>query len=259
MAAELHYIEVHRLFIEYSRQGSASNEDLRDLELRENLGVDKRLRWEDLQKFMRLVILAEARAGKSEELRNQRERLVDSHEFAYYTTVQSLHLRGLKAAIHDNRTGGLSAWRAKRGIAHFFIDSVDEARLDGRSFDEALDKIRDELSDDELTRARLVISCRYSDWQLVGDVHALRRLDPDSYYRKVLQKEGDLRPRVMLLCSLDRQQMKRFIGKSELVDGDRFLSELQETGAEALARRPGDLLGLIEYWRREKKIADLPL
>src|SRR5262249_46593995 len=85
---------------------------------------------------------------------------------AFYATIEQL----------SNGPFGLSraerilfdAWKAGSEQAWFFLDSVDEARLNRKKFDDELRYLVAEVGT-ELGRARVLVSCRVSDWKGKSD------------------------------------------------------------------------------------------
>src|SRR5215831_3736874 len=57
------------------------------------------LKWGDLLNRLRVVILAEAGSGKTEELKDRCTRQVEAGEFAFYATVQDTAHDGLSGAL----------------------------------------------------------------------------------------------------------------------------------------------------------------
>ena len=62
----------------------------------------------------------------------------------------------------------LETWLAASGEAWFFLDSVDEARLNRKSFDTALKLFARDLGTG-LERAHVYVSCRVTDWKGADD------------------------------------------------------------------------------------------
>jgi hypothetical protein len=86
--------------------------------------------WEDLLQRRRVVILAEAGSGKTEEMKEHARCRTEAREFAFYATVQDVGHRGLSDALRPADRARFNAWLGADRIGWFFIDSVDEAKLD---------------------------------------------------------------------------------------------------------------------------------
>jgi len=89
------------------------------------------LGWFKLLKKQRVVILAEAGSGTSDKLAAQATAVRDAGKFAFYATVQDVAHDGLAATLVPADRASLTAWRGSEEPGWFFIDSVDEAKLDG--------------------------------------------------------------------------------------------------------------------------------
>lgn len=91
---------------------------------------DGLLGWSDLLAKRRVVILAEAGSGKTEELKERARLQTIAGNFAFYATVQDVGRDGLDTALRPADRGRLNAWRSSSEPGWFFIDSIDEAKLD---------------------------------------------------------------------------------------------------------------------------------
>jgi hypothetical protein len=146
-------IPLNRRFIEWRH---TETDELSDPDILSRLGIhDDAKSWDDLLKRRRVVILAEAGSGKSEELRNQAVRLVAENKVAFYASVQEVGREGLEHAIPAADQSKLAAWRSSDQPAWFFIDSVDEAKLDGVRFERALRNIAEAIRNAEGRRLAL--------------------------------------------------------------------------------------------------------
>ena len=81
--------------------------------------------WDSLLARQRVVILAEAGSGKSEELKEQAARKIAAADFAFYATVQDVGRKGLNDSLHPRDRGKLVEWKKSNSPSWFFIDSVD--------------------------------------------------------------------------------------------------------------------------------------
>jgi hypothetical protein len=115
--------------------------------------------WSELQKQHRVVILAEAGSGKTEELRAQARALTSEGSFAFYTTVHNAAIEGFAESLPDAERGRLAAWLASDKPAWFFIDSFDEAKLTRIQLSTALRKVADGIASG-LRRAHVILSGR---------------------------------------------------------------------------------------------------
>src|SRR5258708_13423824 len=85
------------------------------------------LDWSALLDHDRVVLLAEAESGKTREFKHTSERLRAGGSASFYTTVDELaHGR---ITISPTEKALFDQWKAGSAPACFFLDSVDEARL----------------------------------------------------------------------------------------------------------------------------------
>src|SRR2546430_10304727 len=118
-------------------------------------------------------------SGKTEEFRHQAQALAARGKTAFFVRIEDLADDGFEAALEPSAIQAYEYWR-KTGSAEegwFFLDSVDEARLNHKSFEKALRRFACELGEG-LERARVYVSCRMSDWKGQEDRTACERLLP---------------------------------------------------------------------------------
>ena len=157
-------------------------------------------------------------------------------------------------------------WRKGFNDAVFFLDSVDEAKFHRISdFLSALDRFRDALGD-AINRARIFLSCRISEWRPETDVsEVLRRFrqpmivrqrshEPTSAVEVTKAIESFL---VVQIQPLDRERVQRFAEARGVSDAERFLKALDDRYAWEFARRPLDVVDLINYWEQKKELRAL--
>ena len=157
-------ISLDRRFEEWSETEAS------DPELRSRWGFKhKDQSWDDLLLKQRLVILAEAGSGKSEELKLQAARKIAAGEFAFNATVHDVGQKGLGNALHPRDRGKLDTWQHSDRVAWFFIDSVDEAKFDGVRLDQACRELASVIHGAE-ARAHVILSGRLTDWEFQRDL-----------------------------------------------------------------------------------------
>jgi hypothetical protein len=148
------FIDLDRRFLDWE-DGKISDPDVILM-----FGLSDGLSWHDLLAKRRVVLLAEAGSGKTEEMKAQSRRLSDAGRFAFYAKVQDVGRQGLDGAMRIADRLRLTAWRESSDPAWFFIDSVDEAKLDGVRLERALRQIADGIHGAE-GRAHLLLSGRF--------------------------------------------------------------------------------------------------
>jgi hypothetical protein len=273
------FIDLHRYFVPIYKDQEASLDVGRVWGRR----VAGWLDWPALLKKRRVVLLAEASSGKSDEFRHQQRSLAAEGKPAFFVSIEQLADDGLDAALDPAGAQAFQAWKTSTESGFFFLDSVDEARLNRKNFDAALRRLARELGAN-LGRTHLFISCRVSDWRGHQDRDAVLQCLPESaplpvptaepvepdrallaaIFEKKEKKadadESDDKATTLLvvqLVPLDTPQRRALSLAARIKDTDAFMAAIDQHGLEALAERPGDLLDLIEYWRTHGQFGQL--
>jgi len=151
------------------------SEDVPLEEIWPSLGRGERKCWATLLDEFRVVILADAGAGKTYELRATAAKLLDEGKSAFF-----MRLEDIDAAFGDafeiGTAQAFEAWVGGTGEAWFFIDSVDELRLsEPRAFEAAIRAFAARVQG-ALQRAHIYITSRPYAWRtsldraLVADI-----------------------------------------------------------------------------------------
>jgi hypothetical protein len=233
--------------------------------------------WSQVLEHHRVVILAEAGSGKTEELRERARLLTESQKFAFYATVQDVGRDGLDLALSSAHRSRLADWRRSDQAGWFFVDSVDEARLDNIRLETALRKLADGI-EAAPRRAHVVLSSRITDWQFRADLDKLSTylpvpaepsaLPPPSPQNLLSQAlRGELRrdrpkvpaevPLVVAMAPLDAGRIRLFATGKGISGIDTFMAALDDANLRSLARRPLDLDWLVTYWRSHGRLGSL--
>jgi len=232
--------------------------------------------WDDVLSRRRIVLLAEAGSGKTEEMREQVRLRSATGQFAVYATVEDVGRDGLEGAFGATDRGRLSAWRATDREGWFFIDSVDEARLGQVRLDRALRQIANGILGAE-RRAHIVLSCRLTDWETSRDSERLREALPiprdpslppppaaDELLVRVLHAQGPVAstaaaesPLVVLMVPLDEERVRLFATAKGVPNLDSFITQVEAGNLLRFARRPLDLDWLVDFWREHQRLGSL--
>lgn len=236
---------------------------------------DKSIAWQALLERRRVVVLAEAGSGKSEEFEEQVRQLTAAGKHAFYCTVQDVGKEGLEGSLPVPRRAALAAWKGSEEGAWFFIDSVDEALLNGVRFGLAIRKLAEGVRGAE-SRAHIVISCRHTDWNPTSNLEELSAELPipeeavpgppptlkELVVRVLRHQHADPPPPrevpiVVLLAPLDSARVEAFaIGKG-IADADEFLKQIEQRNLWQFARRPLDLGWMVQFWAESKRFGTL--
>lgn len=270
------FIDLHRFFAPIKK----------DQEIAPSLGVWGRkiggwLDWGELRSCRRVVLLAEASSGKSEEFRNQQRTLASQGTPAFFIRIEELADQGFEAALEPDSGEAFTKWRGGTEQAYFFLDSVDEARLNRKSFETALKKFARDLGR-AVERAFIFVSCRATDWKIREDrllietvfpwrevAEELKRdcdplLDPvfnEKEQNRALRSEelnskpGDLL--VVQLVPLSGEQCRELAKGIGVANPDAFMAGINQGGLDAFTERPGDIIDLADYWKANGRFAGL--
>jgi len=238
--------------------------------------------WPDLLAHRRVVLLAEASSGKTEEFQHQQQMLEAAGKAAFFMRIEELADQGFEAALETKSAERLKQWLASSEEACFFLDSVDEARLNQKSFETALKRFARDLGK-AVDRARVYVSCRVTDWKGEKDRTLIERilpswelatanptnddnplLDPifkkDKSDRVQKQKEPEAKPHELLvvqLVPLDNEQCGKLAHAFGVADSAQFMFAVEAAGLDAYTERPGDLIELATYWKTHKRFGNL--
>jgi hypothetical protein len=233
------------------------------------------LEWPDLRQYQRVVLLAEASSGKTAEFRNQVDILSAEGQPAFFVRIEELADQGFEAALELGSSNRFEQWRDGTGEGWFFLDSVDEARLNRKSFESALKRFTRELGK-PIERARIFVSCRVSDWKGRDDRALIERLLPaweqprgneedenaspllDPIFKQSKQtrtrilEQPERKPTDLLvvqLAPLSTDQYRCLATALGVKDVNSFVAGINQNGLDAFTERPGDLIDLASYWK----------
>jgi hypothetical protein len=255
------------------------NEDNYDLS--SSFGLLETKKWSDLLLLRRVIILAEAGAGKTEEIRVTTKRLRNDGNNAFFFRLEHLS-SNFEASFEIGTNIEFEEWLSSDESGYFFLDSVDEARLCGpKQFELAIRNFGIRLGDSK-QRTHIFITSRLSEWRAQSDLSLIKDqipfdevlLNTKEHSKKTLKAEeasfsngfssgfsggGErkpVEPSVFSLCPLDQEQIKTFSQAFEVQDLGNFLRSIERAEADIFSSRPLDLVELINYWTRFGKLAN---
>lgn len=230
------------------------------------------LGWAELIAKRRVVILAEAGSGKTEELAEQARQQAAAGKFAVYATVQDVGRDGLDKALRPADRQRLNAWRDSNEPGWFFIDSIDEAKLDNIRLERALRQIAEGIAGGE-SRAHIVLSGRHTDWEFARDAQRLKDELPlpddnpaeplpalETLIRRVLRHEKRPEPTpaetplIVVMAPLDTGRVRTYAAAKNAPNLDELMAAIEGAGLWGFARRPLDLDWIARYWRRHGRL-----
>ena len=200
--------------------------------------------WSDLLAERCVVVLGEGGMGKTTEFRAQAAKHRKAGDFAFFCELVTLAENEFKQALDPNDDSVIAQWRASTRDAFFFLDSLDETKLRGKTLGSALANLHRGLGDD-WSRARLMVSSRDSDW-LPSD-------------RRKLEHEIGLNQSLIIvrLAPLDRDQFEKLALLAGVTDFPVLWQAIRDQAAQDFTARPVDASWLAEYWAEKGQIVDL--
>lgn len=263
------YVYLDRRFRDLTKEELEAPESLASLNSREYLPADG---WPEILRHPRVVLLAEAGSGKSEEMRQQVLRLRDEGQCAFYLDLASLDDAMPMDLMDPIEEASFLAWKGDdTSTAWFFLDAVDELKLTQGKLERALNRLSKETNG-LLHRMHVVMSSRPSDWRPSLDMMTFEAKLPivplergkapasDEVFLAAINTEGTKRdpglpppveagePRTVILLPLSKSQIKTFAHQRGIEDAAAFLAEIHKQDAWSFARRPLDLSELIQTW-----------
>lgn len=240
------------------------------------LALGDSLGWEGLLAKNRVVVLAEAGSGKSTEIVEQVRLNEASGRYTFAATLRKVGSRGLSNALGKKASLKLEEWRASDQPAWFFFDSVDEAKVNDVTFEDALQDIAEGIGN-AASRAHILLSGRYTDWEPRRDLKQLDKwiamppedrvapsIDPNELVVSVIRREkppdpppAAEAPLVVVMGALSRNQVEIFAGGKGVTDVGEFIGALDKGNRWDFARRPLDLDWLVSYWRANSDLGRL--
>ncbi len=209
--------------------------------------------WIDLDREFRCVILAEAGAGKTEEMRYRASLLADQGKPSFFIRIEDIEAN-FDEAFEVGTRSQFRAWLQSTETAWFFLDSVDEARIESpRAFEKAIRRFAKGISRGA-HRAHICLSSRPYAWRPRDDRQLLNAVlfhpaprDAGSD-ESVQQSNRQSALKVYAMRPLDQDRIRQFCLSRAAENVDRLLQEVERANIWNLAERPFDLEGILSAW-----------
>jgi hypothetical protein len=221
----------------------------------------KPLNWDTLLKTRVAIVLGEAGSGKTWEMRNRAAMLKQRQQYSFYIPLEALVESTINRALTPEEEQWFNRWKGSNEQAVFFLDSVDESKIRKQSdFEGALRSFTRSIHPVSIHRVRSVISSRISEWRSHADRETVGRYfavqgNGSETNNRLRTQSLDLR--IVKLQPLSREQVRRFAEGLNLANSDAFVKSLDDQHAWEFARRPIDVIELIEYWRMHGALGNL--
>jgi hypothetical protein len=233
--------------------------------------------WEEILKHPRVVLLAEARSGKTTEMEEKARLLREGRIPAFFLPLEDFDASsGIEDILPADQVQLWGEWKQGQGTAWLFLDAVDELKLNGKKLRRAFSRIASDTAG-HLERLHVIVSCRPTDWQPISDSEVFQRLLPIpkptishataeeeflSAFRRpssaattnlFVEEPGPETIEGVLhvaLLPLDNRQIEKFSSARGVRNVASFMAEIEKQDAWIFARRPGDLESLLLRWER---------
>lgn len=215
--------------------------------------------WDDMDHEFRCVILAEAGAGKTEELRQRASVLASQGIPAFFIRIEDIETDFYKA-FEIGGEAQFQSWLQSTEEAWFYLDSVDEARLENpRAFEKALRRFAIGIKRGA-HRAHIYLSSRPYAWRpredrrLLDEILFLAAPQKGEVGEDVQKAEPQSMLTIYTMRPLDRDRIRRFCMACAAKDIDRLLHEIERANLWSLAERPFDLEGILAKWDEDNEL-----
>ncbi|HEX7388186.1 MAG TPA: hypothetical protein VF285_13060 [Castellaniella sp.] len=172
---------------------------------------------------------------------------------AFFIRIEDIE-EGFETAFELGGVDAFEDWLGSQEEAWFFLDSVDEARLENpRAFEKAIRRFAARVGPAS-GRAHIFISSRPYAWRVRSDRDLLER-----YLPLPAPRIGEISPlrkataagralRVYLLDPLDEADIRIFAEHRNTPQVEVLLAALQRANLISMAARPFDLEGILAKW-----------
>ncbi|MCY7274282.1 MAG: hypothetical protein LH702_11205 [Phormidesmis sp. CAN_BIN44] len=257
------FIELHRTFHELSERSSEND----DVAISRAFHVGGRLRWSDLLKEYRLILLSEAGSGKTAEIRNIASTLRAQGKHAFFLRLEHIS-RDFEESFEVGTCQAFEAWLASGEEGWLLLDSVDEARLrHPGDFELAIRKLGRRISTAK-DRTHIFITGRTTAWRPNTDLASctahlpyavaatserdpqIKDDDPNGSLRTETETQDKTKPvfKIVALDDLTPHQIAVFSNAQGIQDSKAFLDSVERADAWSFTSRPQDLEELTEFW-----------
>ena len=224
------------------------------------VGYPKFKSWPDIHQEYRSIILAEAGAGKTFELRAHAKWVEEQGHPAFFIRIEDID-ENFEQAFEVGSPESFAHWLGCKSEAWFYLDSVDEARLDNpRALEKAIRRFSARIKDAQL-RAHICISSRPYAWRPRSDRELIEQYLPfkkpqaePTDKNSELHERSEGGPDVYLLRPLEEAEIRQFAEHRSIPEVDRLIVALQRSNLMALAGRPFDLEGILAKWASDRKL-----
>ena len=216
----------------------------------DGLEFRKPAHWPEIDEGYRSVILGEAGAGKTFEMRARAQYVAGQRRYAFCIRIEGIR-ENFETAFDVGSEESFEQWLNSQSEAWIYLDSVDEARLSSPTvFKKAIRRFSDKIKDARL-RAHICISSRPYAWRPKSDPQLIEdhlpfptpRAEPkganSNSTPSTVQANSALE--VYWLRPLEKDEIRRFAAHRSASNPDHLINELARLNLLSIAGRPFDL------------------
>ncbi|MEN3159448.1 hypothetical protein ABC502_13800 [Alkalimonas sp. NCh-2] len=221
-------------------------------------GTGKAITWKELESESRVVILADAGAGKTVEMDAQARKMSDQGKYAFFIRIEDID-RDFVQAFEVGDEEQFEQWLSSTEPAWFFLDSVDEALLIApKSFEKAI-RLFSRRIKSAVHRAHIYISSRPYAWRFSADRQLIDDLLPsaaprDSHDKQNHNESAETGLKLYALKPLDKLDILYFATCRDVPNIELLITEIERKSLMAMASRPFDLDGILVKWKTDQQL-----
>jgi len=257
------FIELNRTFQELSEYSSETDE----VDLSHAFVIGSHLKWSDLLREHRVVLLSEAGSGKTEEIRNIAQKIGGEGKASFFVRLEHIS-NDFEDAFEVGSFELFEEWIASGEEGWLLLDSVDEARLRSPGdFELAIRKLGRKILTAK-DRIHIIITGRTYAWRPKTDLDLCKKYlpitnaittiaeqdqtdnsaPPKNVHSVQKGNKPDSLFKVVALRDLTPDQVGIFARARGIKDTTAFLHAVERADAWSFTSRPQDLEELAEFW-----------
>ena len=239
--------------------------DTDERQIQSILGFGNLATWEQIDKGYRSVIIAEAGAGKTFEMKARATHVEANGRPAFFIRIEDIE-EDFADAFEVGDAAIFEQWLDSQTDAWFYLDSIDEARLENpRTFEKAIRRFSRAIKDAQ-HRAHVCVSSRPYAWRPKTDRELIQSYlplpkprseptgqDPQTTDTADLQDALE----ILMLIPLTKEDIRLFAQHRSAQEVDLLIHELERLDLLALAGRPFDLDGILDKWASDRALGGI--
>ncbi|MFY0639787.1 MAG: hypothetical protein JXR16_01995 [Bermanella sp.] len=216
--------------------------------------------WVDIETFFRVVILSDGGAGKTYEFESHAKAISENGRNSFFIRLEYIE-DDLGHAFEFGTNDEFERWLSGEDEAWFFLDSVDEARLESpKAFERAIRCFSKQIRAG-IKRAHIFVSARPYSWRFKSDLEIVNRwlsfpksktLSEDASSVSEIDDVKLDELHIFSLEPLSLKDVKQFSNHRGVKEIELFIQAIERANLIEMAARPFDLDGLIQKWNDDQ-------